>query len=435
MGVAAYPDVTPLPPHVDGRVPWVDAGFRLLRNPTAFFANARQRLGDTYVVDAFGFRLFCVFSPLGVRALYALKESEASFGLATFTLLKLKLPAELFVGRRVTPHRLFAGDDVARYLRTLDDAMTVELDELGSHGQFEVFEEMRRLGHRLGFASWIGRDAATPRWLSQLIPLFERLDSAEAFVRPAQAFVTAATGFRRERAALRALERVIGELRRARQHDGTPPDDFLEQIVAAYADVPDAARDAAVARDVIMLHMGSQSNLYAALAWTFINVILRPAVLARVRAGDDVLLEQCANESIRMAQRSITLRAVREPLELVVESGRYRLAPGVLIATMLSVNNLTAAPGLERFEPGHYEGRKLAASVPLPARELVSTFGHGVHACPAQRFAIAAIRTAVRRLVDRYDLQPQFLSAQPRPEQLGAVARASQPCMVTYRAR
>src|SRR5205807_4147197 len=30
-----------------------------------------------------------------------------------------------------------------------------------------------------------------------------------------------------------------------------------------------AARDVAVARDVIMLHLGSQSNLYAALAWTF----------------------------------------------------------------------------------------------------------------------------------------------------------------------
>ena len=50
-------------------LPWVGAGLRLLRDPTRFFADARRALGDTYVVDAFGFRLFCVFSAAGVRGL------------------------------------------------------------------------------------------------------------------------------------------------------------------------------------------------------------------------------------------------------------------------------------------------------------------------------------------------------------------------------
>ena len=100
---------------------------------------------------------------------------------------------------------------------------------------------------------------------------------------------------------------------------------------------------------------------------------------------------------------------------------------------MLSVNNTCAAQGLERFDPDHYEGRRLADHVELPARELVSTFGHGRHSCPAQRFSISAIRIAVRRLVDAYDLEPRFTTVEPRPQQIGGVARAARPCVVAYR--
>jgi cytochrome P450 len=126
---------------------------------------------------------------------------------------------------------------------------------------------------------------------------------------------------------------------------------------------------------------------------------------------------------------------VLRPLELDTGRAHYRLAPGVFLATMLSVTNPTAAPGLERFDPDHYAGRRLADSVALPARELVSTFGHGRHACPAQRFSISAIRIAVCRLLERYDLEPLFREAKPRARQIGGVARAARPCLVSYSSR
>ncbi len=386
------------------------------------------------MVDAFGHRMFCVFSPEGVRSLYAQPEDRASFGIATYQLIKAKVPIELLLGRRNHPKSLFGSQRVETYLDHLRRAVDLEMDRLGPSGTFEVFAEMRRLSHRLGLASWAGQEAASDRYIEALIPLFDRLDSSESFVRPGQALVTWATGKRREWAAMAGIEAIVAEIVDGRRSQ-PPVDDFLTQILDSYADLPDDERNVAAARDVIVIHMGSQSNLYAALAWTVINLVQRPGLLERVREGDDDLLDRCANESIRMAQRSITLRQVLTPIDVDTGAGTYRLDPGVLLTTMLSSHNTSAAPGLDHFDPAHYDGRRLASTVALPTPELVSTFGHGVHRCPAARFSVSAIRLATQGLFDRYELTPRFTHAEPRRRQIGGVARSARPCVVGYRAR
>lgn len=428
------PAIDPLPPLASGMLPWLGAGAALLRDPTAFFASLRARHGDTFAIDAFGFRLFCTFSPAGVRRLYELPENEASFGLATYNLVfRHKAPPELIAGRRHRPHDLFGGQDVEGYLDELERATSLSLDELGASGRFEAFAFARRLGHRLGLGCWAGPEAASREHLDRLIPLLDALDTAESFVNPAGLVLTRATGRRRERRALAGLDAILGAIVRERDVVGVERGDFLDQIRHGWSDASGVERERGVARDVVLIHLGAQSNLYAALAWTLVNLLLHPDVLERVRGGDDDLLERAASESIRMAQRSLTLRQVLRPLDFDDGARTHRLAPGVLIATMLSVTNTSAAAGLDRFDPDHYEGRRLAKSIALPSRELVSTFGHGRHACPAQRFSISAIRIALRRLLDRYELTPRFATASPRRRQLGAVARPSRSCVVEYR--
>lgn len=432
----ALPTVAPMPPHATGPIPWLGAGLGLLRDPTAHLAKLRARLGDTFVLDGLGYRLFFVFSAAGVRALYAAPEEQASFGLATFELvLKRKIPFELAAGRRNLPHDLFKNPDVETYLGHLERAMELEIAALGTRGTFEAFREAKRLGYRLGLASWAGEEAASPRFLPTLIDAFERLDASQSFVRPLSTAWTMATKKRGELRAMGEIEAVVGEILRARRSAGRCPGDYLDQIEASFSDLPLAERDVQVARDLMIIQMGAQSNLFAALAWTLVNLLLHPDVLARVRAGDDGLLERAAHESIRLAQRSLTLRQVLSPFEVATETGTFTLAPGVFLATLLSVNNPTAAPGLDRFDPDHWAGRRLADTVDLPTRELVSTFGHGRHSCPAQRFAISAIRIAVRRLVDAYELTPRFRSARPLARQIGGVARAARPCIVAYETR
>ena len=435
-GMSSLPAIEPMPPRATGPIPWLGAGLGLLTDPTRYLARLSSRLGPTFVLDGLGYRLFFVFDAPGVKALYAVPEHEASFGLATFELvMKRKLPLELAMGRRNRPHDLFKNPEVEAYLEHLEEAMRLELAELGESGRFEAFAEAKRLGYRLGLASWAGAEAASPRFLPALISAFERLDTSESFVRPLSTAWTLATGKRSERRAMREIEAAIHTILEERRARGHRPDDFLDQIEGSFADVPLPARDVEVARDLMLIQMGAQSNLFAALAWTLVNLLLHPELLARVQAGDDALLERCAHESIRVAQRSLTLRRVLRPITVETGAGRFSLAPGVFLATMLSVNNPTAAPGLERFDPDHYAGRRLADDVALPARELVSTFGHGRHSCPAQRFSISAIRIALGRLLERYELTPRFREARPRARQIGGVARADRPCLVSYRAR
>ncbi|MCU1602265.1 MAG: Cytochrome [Frankiales bacterium] len=417
------PDISPLPPVVGG-LPRIGAGVSLLRDPTAFFARNRSKHGDTFVTDAFGFRLLCLFSPQGVQSLYALEEKKASFGLATYTLIKFKMPEGLLLGRRVTPHQLFGRELTETYVQALDDAVLAEIAHLGSSGTFEVFAEMRRIAHRLGLSSWGGPEMT--KRLEELMPRLDAMDSAEAFVRPVQAFRTAATKQKREKAAMLDVDRIVGEVLAAGDPEG-----FLAQIAEAWEGEPEPARTQGIARDLVLIHLGSLSNLYAALSWTLVNLLQRPDLLARVKAGDDTLLEQCANESIRMAQRSITLRQVLRPVEIDDGTRTYTAQPGSFITTMLSVLNTTAAPGLETFDPTHYAQRRLA--VDLPAKELVSTFGHKWHTCPASRFSITAIRIVVRRLLEAFDLQPLFDEVQPRKQQIGGISRSSKPVRVRYR--
>ena len=423
--------VQPDPVRVSGPIPRVGAGFRLLRDPTGFFEQTRARVGDTFLVEAFGIELFCVFSPVGVANLWALPEAAASKGLADFAMLSHKVPAELFAGRRTFPHDLFGRDDVEVYLDNLAAAIERDVAALGASGSFETFAFMRGLAHRMGLASWGGMGAAAPETLDRLIDALDRLDLAESFVHPHTAFITFVTRKRAERRALASIESIYRDgLDRGELHG-----DLFERICAAWDDTTGTERQRGIARDVVLVHMGSQSNLFAAMAWTLIHLLERPQLLERVRAGDQDLLERCASESIRIAQRSIVLRRTLSEVQLADEKTGYDIAPGVFLATMMSVTNQSAAPGLDRFDPDNYRGRRFAHNAALPARELVTTFGHGRHSCPAQRFSISAIRMAVGRLIETFDLTPRYRDPQPLRRQIGGVARADRPCPIDYRAR
>ncbi|MDH3655271.1 MAG: SCP2 sterol-binding domain-containing protein [Myxococcales bacterium] len=430
------PSIDPMPPIVSGSLPWVGAGRALVRDPTEFFSNCRERLGDTFLVDAFGYRLFCLFSPVGVRNLWRLPEETASKALADLTLLSHKVPIELFEGRRTLPHDLFARDDVEVYLDHLHKVVDVELSALGESGSLELFAFTKRLAHRMGLASWGGMSAASDEQLDALAAHFEQLDASESFVHPHKALLAVATRKRRERRAMHAIEAIFADMLRER-HGSTDVNDgdLFARICASWDDVPSPAREVGIARDVIVVQMGSQSNLFAAMAWTLIFALRHPSIIDQILSEGDGVLDSFSHESIRMSQRSIVLRRVVSPVEVADEKATYRVEPGMLIATMLSVTNQSAAKGLDQFDEKNYRGSTFLRANDLPARELVTTYGHGKHTCPAHRFSTSAIQHSVGEIFRRYELSAEFDQPHPLPRQIGGVARADRPCTVRYVAR
>jgi cytochrome P450 len=400
----------------------------------ATMAAARAHWGDTFAVDSGGTEYLFCFSPAGVRSFYALPEAAASKGVADWQMLLRKLPAELFDGRRTLPHDLFGRDDVSSYLAALDGAVDDEFAALGPAGEVDVFAFTRRLGHRMGLASWAGPASARGERFAGLVEALDALDGSDAFVHPGAMAAVAAEGQARERAAMATAEALLGETL-AERRAGPPEDDLLGRIIERWADAPRPEADRGIARDLILIHLGSMSNLFAALGWTIVHLLLHPDVMARVRSGEDGLLERCALESTRLGQRSIMLRAVLQPVEVTDETTTYTLAPGTVVATFLPLTNTTAAPGLEHYDPDRWLRRRLRDEADLAARELVTTFGHGKHTCPAMPFSLAAMTRSVARLLDRYELHPVFTTAEPLPGQIGGVARSATLCPVRYAVR
>jgi cytochrome P450 len=380
-----------------------------------------------------------VFSPAGVRSFYALPEASASKGVADWLMLRRKLPDELFDGRRTVPHELFGRDDVRNHLAALDAAIDVALAELGDEGTLDVFAFTRRLGHRMGLAAWAGEAPSRSARFDELVDALDVLDGSAAFVHPEAMAAVAASGKQAERAAMARVEALVTTT--VHDRDALPPDarpaDLFTRVMTHWADVDEPARTTGIARDVILVHLASMSNLFAASGWMLAQLVLHPDVLARVRDGEPGLLERCALESTRLGQRSVMLRAVLTPCEVRDEQQTYRIGRGAQIATLLPLTNTTAAPGLDTYDPDRWVRRRLRDEATLPARELVTTFGHGEHTCPAQPFSLAAMCRAAERLVATHDLVPApgFTTVTPLAVQIGGVARSQDPCEVRYRAR
>jgi cytochrome P450 len=432
--VAARPGPEPLPSIATGvALPWDD----VVEDPVATLAGARSQLGDTFVVDSGDDRYLFLFSPMGVAALYGLPEDKASKGVADWRMLRRKLPDEVFAGRRVLPHQLFGREDVAAYLRNVEMAVETAADELGNEGEVDLFSLSRRLGHRVGLASWGGPGAAEGERFEKLLRAFDQLDGSESFVHPDAMAHVAATDKAEERAALAEVTAQLGlGLEQRRRAAGADEHALFGRVADAWADAEPEEAVTGICRDIILIHIASMSNLFAALGWHLVDLMEHPDEAELVRLGDASLAETCALESTRMAQRSIMARFTLAPFTIDLEGGPIEIPSGMTVATLLPLTNRSAAPGLDRWVPARWNRRRLRTPNELAAAELVTVFGHGGHSCPARPFSLSAMTLTSRRLFSQFDWEPSWSQhPDPVPAQIGGVARAAEPCRACYRLR
>ncbi|MGA8845375.1 MAG: hypothetical protein WB471_02035 [Nocardioides sp.] len=426
--------IVPSPPLALGRgLPW----HLPVADAVSEIAAARTEHGDTFAIEHGRDHYLFTFSPAGVECFYALAEEVASKGVADYLMLRRKLPDPIFDGRRTLPGTLFRRDDVTLYLANLETALDATVHELGpgrgASGEVDVFELTRRLGHRMGLASWAGEPIATGASFERLVAAFDALDGSDAFVHPDAMAAVLASGKVAEQAALEEIVEVVGAFADDAARDERLSSPLFRRILGSWADERGPVRRRGVALDVALIHIASMSNLHAALGWALVDLVSHQEALERVQAGDMAFAQHCALESTRLAQRSIMARTVLASVAFDDGDTTYQVPPGWTIATLLPLLNTTAAPGLTTWDPERWDRHRLRPVDGLATPRLVTAFGHGRHTCPAQPFSLAAMSTALLRLVGAFDLTPGW-SSYPTPvaAQIGGVARAAGPVPVLF---
>jgi cytochrome P450 len=444
--------VSPKPAMVHDELAHIGAGLRFSQNPTRFLAQMRQQYGDTFLVDIFGYKLFCVFSPQGLRSLYAVAEDDASFGMATFDMLGFKTPLDIFMDADIHLfYELLLPEKVTGYLNDFADGIAQVLADWPGSGELNVFDALRTLEQRVGFRVWMGEEAARDGRWQQLKSHFDVLSQENAFVSPQQTLETLTSGKAREKQAVAAIMALVGAQLAQREHSGHWPADNFTFLHRRFRSDDPQVTLRKLTHNLINANQGFLSNLYAALAWSVVNLVQYPQARQRLEAEiaatrsrfgvefyrsqaalDSMrFCEQLLMESIRLAQRSITLRKVMREIRFDCGSETYTIQPGVYIATMLSVTN-TQTPERARFDPDHYQGRRIDPRLIAEGKETISTFGHGAHACPAQKFSHNMCKVLLSLLLQHFEFGTLDAIVEPSGAQMGGVARAARDVILPY---
>ncbi len=444
--------VSPRPAIVRDELAHIGAGLRFSQSPTNFLTQMRKEYGDTFLVDVFGYKLLCVFSPAGLKSLYAAAEDEASFGMATFDMLGFKTPLDIFMDADIDLfYDLLLPDKVAAYIKDFSQVIAEVLASWGESGSIDVFDSIRTLEQRVGFKVWIGEEATQDGVWQQFKTHFDVLSQENAFVSPQLTLETLTSGKAKEKQAVAHIMALMGDIIARREAAQAWPDDTLTFLYQRFRSEDAQVTLRKVTHNIINANQGFLSNLYAALAWSLINLKQHPdtqqrleaeIAVTRTRFGEKFhesqealdsmrFCEQLLMESVRLAQRSITLRKVMKEIQFDCGNTVYTIQPGVYITTMLSVINMPT-PELARFDPDHYQGRKIDPALIPQGKETISTFGHGRHACPAQKFSHNMCKVLLSLLLQNFEFSSPLAPVAPSSSQMGGVARASADVILRY---
>jgi hypothetical protein len=133
-------------------------------------------VGDVFILEAFGLKLFFVFSNKGLTDFYRIPETNASFLEATRAFLGYKVPKEVMEGEMPIIQRVLRRDFQKLWLVRLNESVREELDALGEEGSMDVFQWTKQVMHRAGFSAWVGAEATEKHTLQRLIKLFDQID-------------------------------------------------------------------------------------------------------------------------------------------------------------------------------------------------------------------------------------------------------------------
>ena len=251
--------------------------------------------------------------------------------------------------------------------------------------------------------------------------------------------------FRRRDEARRRLVAQVDAIFDRRKREGDRPDDGMQALMdARYKD--GGRLDAHEITGIfIAIMMAGHHTSAGTAAWTVLELVRRPELLARVRAEVDAHIEPDGSLSYQALRQMRFLHDVikevlrlHPPLIFLFRKVLRDFSHGGI--TVPAGSFLCASPGVahrlgrvfpepERFDPDRYargEDRNPFAWI---------AFGGGKHKCTGNAFGLLQLKAVVATLVHAFDFELAQPDESYRDNYENATVMPWQPCRVRYRER
>jgi cytochrome P450 len=180
-------------------------------------------------------------------------------------------------------------------------------------------------------------------------------------------------------------------------------DDVFSMLVLARDEDGQPLSDSELRDELVTLLVAGHETTATGLAWTFELLLRNPRVLDELRArladGDETYLDAVVKESLRA--RPVIPGVGRVVQEEPFELAGYRIPPGIEINPSIA--------GVHRRsrsypKPGEFRPERFLGDDP-PDTYTWIPFGGGVRRCLGASFALMEMRTVVRRVLERTELE------------------------------
>jgi cytochrome P450 len=405
--------VSSLPP--GPRLPRIVQSVLVWRFPRWWLDRCHRRYGDAFTVYAAPMgHLVYLADPADIKtvfagdpAVYHAGEANAVLGALLGENSVLLLDEARHRDRRRMMMPPFHRDAVRRQTGLMARIAAEEVARWPVGTPFRLAPRMAAVTLEVILRTVIGSDdptrlATLRRTLPGLVDL--NLRSVLAMMHPPVLGWRPWRGLVRRRAAANAA--VLAEIAHCRADPRLPErTDVLAMLVRATADAPcepGAGMDDAELRDqLVTLLMAGHETTATALTWTFERLVRHPEVLAKAvaaaDAGEDDYLDAIVREVLRV--RPVIFDVARL-LTAPVELAGHEIPAGTLVLPAIGLvqRSNRRYPDALRFDPARMLGTAPGPTTWLP-------FGGGGRRCLGATFAQVEMRTVLREVLRRVDLE------------------------------
>jgi cytochrome P450 len=379
----------------------------------------RDRYGPTFTVRVVpGGTLVYVTDPADVKTVFTgdpevFRAGEANVVLRPVmgpnSVLCTDQPEHLAQRKRMLP--AFHGSAVERYVGIVRDATEASMDEWPVGTPFPSLPRMQAITLEVILRAVVGVEDDS----EQLDPLRMALRGL-ATISPAVMLMWLRPELQRvgpwrryARVKERADQLLFAEIaRRRRASDLSERTDILSMLMQG-TDGATGMSDGELRDQLVTLLLAGHETTATGLAWALERLLRHPDVMDRLRSslatGDDEYLNAVVAETLRVRP---VIHDVARVLHQPVTLGGYDLPAGVTVVPSIGLvhSRDDVFPGAGEFRPERFLGERPGTYEWFP-------FGGGIRRCLGAPFATSEMKTVLRAVLDRFDLEAA--SAEPEP--------------------